>query len=1070
MDTKNILYILEFAISIILKNAEDHLININLKELKERVPEIIFKQGLDYYKNGQVKITNWDNSSVIASVQDGHPYVVRLSVDERFFETVCTCSYNHVCKHAVAAALAIIDDHVRDEDIVDGANWREYFEKQIAIQRVNTDFSEEVRWKLIYVVHILENYWNLKPIKVYMKKDGTHGRIQEPSFSELSAQNVFNTASDLIAISYLERVQSQQSSTYYRGRLEASYLKFGLDAGELFSLLRNSEINLKNEDGSIGKRIRFGRKPWHLIFRLEEINKHFRFHPYFIRDNEEIRVDDKIKILTTRPIWFYRDGKLYRCEFPFSYDYLKSFIEDGLTLSLPRDEYQTFISDYLAKLPIFPYLEFPEGIEVQELTQVTGKRIYLEEIDDQLVVTLSSLYDNVEVSFNQPTDQFLHYDKKNNQIIRVRRDRKTEAQIRNEIIDSNIMEDTPGLFYTNWENALDWLFDGLPALVKSGFEVLGEESLTKLKVNRNKPKISMALSSEVDWFDLELNIEFNGVPLSLAELKKALQKEKKFVRLKDKSIARLPEKLIQKFQYLIEFGQPETSAIRFQDHHLSFVDKLLDEADSKELDSLSEKKLKKLDRFKKIKEYQLPENLIGELRDYQKAGYNWLNFLKEFSFGGCLADDMGLGKTVQSLAFLQNEINNKKIPNLIIAPTSILFNWQREIEKFTPEINYLIHYGTKRSRDVRKLRKKALILTSYGHLRRDVTFLKDINFHYIVLDESQNIKNPHSDTAQAARNLQSANRLALTGTPVENNTMDLWSQFSFLSPGLLGAQGFFKENFMRPIEKDQNEQVASTLKKIIFPFILRRTKDEVVKELPPKIENVIYSPMSEEQQNIYNKVRDSYRNAIVEDISSKGLGKSTMRVLEGLTKLRQVACHPFLVDKNFEHEAGKFEALKLMIEEIISENHKVLVFSQFVKMLSVMREYLDEQAIEYSYLDGSTKDREGAVNKFQDEEDIRIFLISLKAGGVGLNLTAADYVIHYDPWWNPAVEMQASDRAHRIGQTKKVFSYKLIAKDSVEEKILQLQQQKKALVQKLITTEGGFFKSLTKGDIIDLFS
>jgi non-specific serine/threonine protein kinase len=580
----------------------------------------------------------------------------------------------------------------------------------------------------------------------------------------------------------------------------------------------------------------------------------------------------------------------------------------------------------------------------------------------------------------------------------------------------------------------------------------------------------MALSSEVDWFDLDLTIEFNGVPLTLAELKKALQKEKKFVRLKDGSIARLPEKLIQKFQYLIEFGQPDTSTIRFQDHHLSFVDKLLDEADSKELDQLSEKKLKKLDKFKEIKEYPLPENLIGELRDYQRAGYNWLNFLKEFSFGGCLADDMGLGKTVQTLAFLQNELNNKKIPNLIIAPTSVLFNWQREIEKFTPEIDYLLHYGTKRSRDVRRLRKKALILTTYGHLRRDITFLKDITFHYVVLDESQNIKNPHSDTAQASRNLQSANRLALTGTPVENNTMELWSQFSFLSPGLLGAQGFFKDNFMRPIEKDQNEQVATTLRKIIFPFILRRTKEEVVKELPPKIENVIYSPMSEEQQKIYDKVRDSYRNAIVEEISSSGLGKSAIRVLEGLTKLRQVACHPLLVDKKFEDEAGKFEALKLMIEEIIAENHKVLVFSQFVKMLSVMRDYLDEQAIEYSYLDGSTKDREGAVNKFQDEESIRIFLISLKAGGVGLNLTAADYVIHYDPWWNPAVEMQASDRAHRIGQTKKVFSYKLIAKDSVEEKILSLQKQKKALVQKLITTEGGFFKSLSKGDIIDLFS
>ena len=300
--------------------------------------------------------------------------------------------------------------------------------------------------------------------------------------------------------------------------------------------------------------------------------------------------------------------------------------------------------------------------------------------------------------------------------------------------------------------------------------------------------------------------------------------------------------------------------------------------------------------------------------------------------------------------------------------------------------------------------------------------------------------------------------------------MELWSQFSFLSPGLLGSQSFFKDTFMRPIEKDQDVQAANSLKKLIYPFILRRTKDEVVKELPPKVENVIYSPMSDAQQKIYEQVRETYRNSIIQEIESKGLGKSTMRVLEGLTKLRQVACHPNLVDNSFNDEAGKFEALKLMVDDIISEDHKVLVFSQFVRMLSIIRDHLEEQAIDYAYLDGATKDREGAVNKFQTDEHTKIFLISLKAGGIGLNLTAADYVIHYDPWWNPAVEMQASDRAHRIGQTKKVFTYKLIAKDSVEEKILLLQAQKKELVKKLISTESGLYKSLNKNDILSLFS
>jgi non-specific serine/threonine protein kinase len=1048
------------------------LLHINIKELQERVPDIVFRQGLEYYKNGKVKINHWNDTTVIASVEENQLYVVRITTDGKSFESACTCPINYICKHTVATAFAIIEDRIHEDEFEKTSNWREYFEKQIAIQRVNNEFSQKVRWKLIYIIHIMENYWNLKPIKVYMKKDGSYGRIQEPSFNEISAQNVDSNSSDLIVISYIERLQSQQSSTFYRGRLEASYLNFGIDAGEIFTLLRNSEIHIKNEDGSIGQRIRFGKK-WRLVFRLEELNNRYKFQPYFIpgaRDQEEVKIDKNVKILTTRPIWFYLDGNLHYCPFPLSYSYLKSFIDENLKIVLSKDEYQTFISDYLAKLPIFPYLEFPAGIDVHELTKVSGKRLYLEEIDDQLVVSLNILYNNIEVSFNQNTEQFLHYDKKNNQIIRVKRDREAEENIRNEVVMSNITEDTPGLFYANWESALDWLFEELPKLVANHFEVMGEESLVRLNVRRMKPSVTVSISSEVDWFDLNLEIEYDGVSLSLAELKKALKQQKKYVRLKNGSIARLPEKLIQKLQYLIEFGQADNNAIRFQNYHLSFVDNLLADAEQRSLDQLSNDKLKKLENFTQIKETEIPKNLKGELRDYQKAGYYWLNFLKDFSFNGCLADDMGLGKTVQTLALLLNEINNKTNPNLIIAPTSVLFNWQLEIEKFTPSISYLLHYGSKRSKDIRRLHKKPLILTTYGHLRRDISFLKNIHFHYIVLDESQNIKNPHSETAQAARNLISKHRLTLTGTPVENNTMELWSQFAFINPGLLGGQSFFKENFMKPIEKNQDTEVATTLKKLIFPFILRRTKEEVVKELPPKVEYISYSLMTDEQFELYDKIRDTYRNSIISEIENKGINKSTIRILEGLMKLRQAACHPLLVDRNYNHQSGKFEALKMMLEEIISEGHKVLVFSQFVKMLTIIKEYIEEQALEYSYLDGATKDREAAVNTYQTNEDVKIFLISLRAGGVGLNLTAADYVIHYDPWWNPAVEMQASDRAHRIGQQKKVFTYKLIAQNSVEEKIIKLQDKKKILVDQLITTEGSLFKDISKEDIIGLFS
>lgn len=1046
---------------------------ISIKDLKDRVPDIIFKQGLEYYKEGRVKIKQWDNISVLATVQGTYPYIVRLTLNDQSFESTCTCPYNYTCKHVVAVALKVIEEQnaQEDEDKQTAKNWREYFEKLIAIQKVDNEFSQEVRWKLIYIIHIAENYWNLKPVKVYIKKDGTYGRIQEPSFSELSGQNVFRTSGDLIAISYLERLQTQQSSVYSRGRLETSYLSFGLDAGQLFQLLRKSELHIKNEDGSVGSRIRFGRKPWRLVFKLiSDENGNYQFRPYFVRDDKAIPINHETKILTVNPIWFFMDNKLHYCEFPFSYAYIKSFVDEDMQISVNKNEYQSFISEYLAKLPIFPFVEFPPGIEVTEINAITGKRLYLEEMDDQLVVSLSVLYDNIEISFSHPNDHYLHYDPETRKILRVRRDREGEAELREMVLETGIIEDTPGLFYAPLEEALEWLFDGLPSLAEKGFEVLGEEKLVRFKVNRSSANFGVNISSESDWFDLEVTLSFDGIDVSLEELKRALQAQKKFVKLRDGSIARLPQKLIEKLNYMLNFGRVNGDTLRFANHHMTFIDRLLAEADSKQMDALTKEKLQRLDKFDEIKDYPLPSNFKGELRDYQKAGYDWMNFLKEYSFGGILADDMGLGKTIQALALLRNEINEKpKKPNLIVAPTSIIFNWIREIERFTPDIKYLVHYGTRRSRDIRRIRKFPLILTTYGHVRRDINMLKEIEFNYAILDESQDIKNPMSETSKAVRLLNAKNRLALTGTPVENNTMDLWSQFAFVNPGLLGEQSFFKENFMRPIEKEQNMEVAESLRRLIFPFILRRTKEDVAKELPPKVEDIVYSPMHEMQQKLYDKWRTAYRDSILEEIESKGLNKSKFKVLEGLTRLRQIACHPELVDPKYMEGAGKFDALMEMIEEIVSENHKVLIFSQFVKMLHIIRRKLEEMDIPYSYLDGSTKDRQAAVDRFQNDEKVPIFLISLKAGGTGLNLTAADYVIHYDPWWNPAVEMQATDRAYRIGQTRKVFAYKLISKDSVEEKIVKLQDKKRNLVKTLITTEETFFKSLTKDDILELF-
>jgi non-specific serine/threonine protein kinase len=404
-----------------------------------------------------------------------------------------------------------------------------------------------------------------------------------------------------------------------------------------------------------------------------------------------------------------------------------------------------------------------------------------------------------------------------------------------------------------------------------------------------------------------------------------------------------------------------------------------------------------------------------------------------------------------------------------VLPRSLIFNWEREAAKFTPDLRILVYADQTRGKDTAGFDQYDLVLTTYGVMLRDIELLRQYPFHYAVLDESQAIKNPLAQTAKAARLLRADHRLVLTGTPVENSTLELWSQFAFLNPGLLGNLEYFREEFGTAIEKKQDEETAQFLRKMVYPFILRRTKDQVAPELPPRTERLVYSEMEPGQRKLYNKTRDYYRALLMGLIEQEGMNDARMKILEGLLRLRQISNHPRLVETGYKGESGKFELLMETLETLQSEGHKALVFSQFVQMLTIVREEMERRQIPYTYLDGQTKDRQSRVDTFQNDPEIPFFLISLKAGGVGLNLTAADYVIHIDPWWNPAVEMQATDRTHRIGQDKPVFVYKLISKDTVEEKILQLQDRKRNLVNQLISTEASFFKSLTADDVRTLF-
>ena len=510
----------------------------------------------------------------------------------------------------------------------------------------------------------------------------------------------------------------------------------------------------------------------------------------------------------------------------------------------------------------------------------------------------------------------------------------------------------------------------------------------------------------------------------------------------------------------------EGDVLRFKPSQAAILDLLLQQIPEANCDAQFQAVRDQLHRFEGIQPVEPPASFVGTLRDYQKEGLGWFEFLRQFQFGGCLADDMGLGKTVQVLALLeQRRLNKQGAPraSLVVAPRSLVFNWMQEAARFSPQLKVLDHSGAGRAAWTRQIANFDLILTTYGTLRADAAKLKDVVFDYVILDESQAIKNATTVTAKAVRLLQGQHRLALSGTPIENHVGELWSLFEFLNPGMLGKASVFAG---LASSTEVSADTARFLGKALRPFILRRTKQQVATELPDRTEQTIYCELEGEHKAHYIQLRDHYRQALLGGAGNEGFEKNGIQVLEALLRLRQAACHPGLLDeKRTDESSPKLDVILDQIQSVTEEGHKVLVFSQFTSFLAIVRKQLDKLGIVYEYLDGQTRNRQERVERFQNDPACPLFLISLKAGGVGLNLTAADYVFILDPWWNPAVEAQAIDRAHRIGQQRQVFAYRLIAKDTVEEKVLELQARKRELADAIINASSGPLASLTRQDL-----
>jgi len=602
------------------------------------------------------------------------------------------------------------------------------------------------------------------------------------------------------------------------------------------------------------------------------------------------------------------------------------------------------------------------------------------------------------------------------------------------------------------------------------------------KQYRQAGEIRMDVSSGIDWFELKGTVDFGSTRVALPKLLRALAKGERTVTLDDGTIGIVPEEWLQKYGLLATLGETDEDSIKFTRGQAGILDAMLATQPNVTFDETFAEAKKQIAAFHGVAACEPPDSFVGKLRPYQCEGLGWFGFLRRFALGGCLADDMGLGKTVQVLALLEARrlarlaCNGKpkapddpQGPSLVVVPRSLIFNWKEEATRFTPQLRILDHATVDRLKSHEHFTDYDVVLTTYGTLRNDAAIMRQVPFDYVILDEAQAIKNSASESAKAARLLRGRHKLVLSGTPVQNHLGELWSLFEFLNPGMLGAGRAFGNAAAagRNLDEDSRKILSQALR----PFILRRTKEQVATELPAKMEETLYCELDKTQRAQYDELRDHYRQSLLGVIAADGIGAARFQILEALLRLRQAACHPGLIDKTRTGESSaKLDTLLARLEELSEEDHKVLVFSQFTSMLAIVRARLDKQRVNYEYLDGKTRDRQAKVYRFQTDPGCKVFLISLKAGGLGLNLTAAQYVFLLDPWWNPAIEMQAIDRAHRIGQTKSVFAYRLIAKDTVEEKVIQLQKSKRDLADAIINADNSLISKMGRQELELLLS
>jgi superfamily II DNA or RNA helicase len=814
--------------------------------------------------------------------------------------------------------------------------------------------------------------------------------------------------------------------------------------------------------------------PWRFRLRAEEDDQRqvWRLSGQVCRGRAIVPLGDVVLLMASGIILF--PDKLARLDVSADQFGWIVILRAQAAIEVPYSDRDQLL-DTLYRLPELPEIELPATLRVRQLQEKPRGRIEIKSPRTRAYHSRHDLYANV--GFVYGDRKFDLNDQSAGQFDSARncalvRNRQQEAELLEQLSRLGLRPTIDSSF-RHREFDLCFHQGRLPEIVH---RLTKEDWIVESEgVRIRQPgAFNISVTSGVDWFQLDAQIDFDGVTASLPDLLKARRNKEKYIRLDDGSQGMLPEEWLQKYGHLADMAEGEGDTLRFAPSQALLLDALLAEQENVRVDRQFATFRKKLQGFDGVKPFAEPRGFHGKLRKYQKEGLGWLDFLREFRLGGCLADDMGLGKTIQVLALLQSrrlrrpKKGEDRRPSIVVVPKSLVFNWIDEAARFTPNLRTLDYTGRDRKSRLEDSDGFDLLVTTYGTLRRDVVTLKEMHFDYAILDESQAVKNHSSQAAKASRLLQADHRLAMTGTPIENHLGELWSLFEFLNPGMLGRSTKFNA-----LTKNGNSDNGSLvlLSKALRPFLLRRTKERVLTELPKKTEQTLYCDLSGKDRKAYNDLRDYYRVELSGRVKELGLKRAKIHVLEALLRLRQAACHPGLLDEKQKRAMGpKLETLLEQLREVIAEGHKALVFSQFTSLLAIVRHHLDEAKIVYEYLDGRTRKRAQKVKRFQHDPACPLFLISLKAGGHGLNLTAADYVFILDPWWNPAVESQAIDRAHRIGQTRRVFAYRIICRDTVEEKILELQKTKRDLADAIVSADNSLIGSLTAEDLELLLS